>query len=56
MSPYFHEARNGLPAQGEITCSARSPREEYFERVGDMRDRSEEERQAFFEKHDNYWV
>ena len=33
-----------------------APREEYFERVAHMRGRSDEERQAFFERHDTYWV
>jgi len=48
--------RSGSPAAMLIHFSPGAPREEYFERVGDMRDRSEQERRAFFEKHDNHWV
>jgi hypothetical protein len=33
-----------------------APREEYFERVPHMRDHSNEERQAFFERHETFWV
>jgi hypothetical protein len=33
-----------------------APREEYCERLPHMWDHSGEERQAFFERHDTYWV
>jgi hypothetical protein len=33
-----------------------APREEYFERVPDMRDATEEERAAFIMKHDTFWL
>jgi hypothetical protein len=36
--------------------SHRAPREEYCERVPEMRDAAEEERAAFFLKHDTFWV
>jgi len=44
-----------------VTGSARgmetvSMSEECFERLPLMRDRSDSERQAFFERHDTYWV
>jgi len=33
-----------------------APREDYFEQVPNMRDKSDEERAAFFLKHDTFWV
>jgi mannose-6-phosphate isomerase-like protein (cupin superfamily) len=48
--------RSGHPAKMLIHFAPGAPREEYFEQVGQLGDRSDEERRAFFEKHDNYWV
>ena len=48
--------RSGRPASMLIHFAPGAPREEYFEQVGQMRDHSDEERRAFFEKHDTYWV
>jgi mannose-6-phosphate isomerase-like protein (cupin superfamily) len=48
--------RSGRPAAMLLHFAPGAPREEYFERVAQMRGHSDEERQAFFEKHDTYWV
>ena len=47
---------SGAPASMLIHFSPGAPREEYFERLPELRDASEEERAAFLLKHDNYWV
>lgn len=48
--------RSGSPAAMLLHFAPGAPREEYFERLPHMRDHSDEERQAFFERHDTYWV
>jgi mannose-6-phosphate isomerase-like protein (cupin superfamily) len=47
---------SGTPAKMLLHFCPGAPREEYFERVPDMRDATEEERSAFFLKHDTFWV
>ena len=47
---------SGAPAKMLLHFCPGAPREEYFERVLDMRDAPEEERAAFFLKHDTFWV
>jgi mannose-6-phosphate isomerase-like protein (cupin superfamily) len=47
---------SGAPAKMLLHFSPGALREEYFERVPDLRDASEEERAAFFLKHDTFWV
>ena len=48
--------QSGSPAAMLLHFAPGAPREEYFERVPHMQDHSDEERQAFFERHDTYWV
>ncbi len=48
--------RSGRPAAMLLHFAPGAPREEYFERLPHMRDHPDEERQAFFERHDTYWV
>jgi quercetin dioxygenase-like cupin family protein len=48
--------RSGSPAAMLLHFAPGAPREEYFERVAQMGGQSEEERQAFFDRHDTYWV
>ncbi len=47
---------SGVSAKMLLHFCRGAPREEYFERVPDMRDAAEEERAAFFLKHDTFWV
>lgn len=47
---------SGAPVKMLLHFSPGAPREEYFERVAEMRGATEEERTAFFMKHDTYWV
>lgn len=47
---------SGVPAKMLLHFCPGAPREEYFERVPDIRDAAEEERAAFFLKHDTFWV
>jgi mannose-6-phosphate isomerase-like protein (cupin superfamily) len=47
---------SGAPAKMLLHFCPGAPREEYFERVPEMRDAPEEERAAFFLKHDTFWV
>jgi len=54
----IHGFRNdsGEPASMLILFAPGAPREEYFEQVAAMAKRSEEERMAFFLKHDTFWT
>lgn len=54
----IHGFRNesGEPASMLILFAPGAPREEYFEQVAAMAGRSEEERLAFFLKHDTFWT
>jgi len=54
----IHAFRNdsGEPASMLILFAPGAPREEYFEQVAAMAGRSEEERMAFFLKHDTFWL
>jgi mannose-6-phosphate isomerase-like protein (cupin superfamily) len=47
---------SGVPAKMLIHFSPGAPREEYFEQVPDVRDLSEDERAAFYLKHDTFWA
>jgi mannose-6-phosphate isomerase-like protein (cupin superfamily) len=53
-----HAFRNesGAPASMLILFAPGAPREPYFEQVGQVGGLSEEERQAFFLRHDTFWV
>jgi quercetin dioxygenase-like cupin family protein len=48
--------RSGAAASMLLHFAPGAPREDYFERLGQMRDRSEEERAAFFLRHDTFWI
>jgi mannose-6-phosphate isomerase-like protein (cupin superfamily) len=54
----IHAFRNesGEPASMLILFAPGAPREEYFENVGKAGDLSEEERAAFFLRHDTFWT
>lgn len=54
----IHAFRNesGEPASMLILFAPGAPREEYFEKVVDAGRLSEEERRAFFLRHDTFWV
>jgi mannose-6-phosphate isomerase-like protein (cupin superfamily) len=47
---------SGAPAKMLLHFCPGAPREEYFERLPDLQDAPEEERAAFFLKHDTFWV
>jgi mannose-6-phosphate isomerase-like protein (cupin superfamily) len=47
---------SGVPAKMLIHFSPGAPREEYFEQVPNMRGKTDEERAAFFMKHDTFWA
>lgn len=53
-----HGFRNvsGEPASMLLLFAPGAPREEYFEGLATLGELSDEERRAFFERHDNYWV
>jgi mannose-6-phosphate isomerase-like protein (cupin superfamily) len=53
-----HGFRNvsGEPASMLLLFAPGAPREAYFEGLATLGELSEEERRAFFEAHDNYWV
>jgi mannose-6-phosphate isomerase-like protein (cupin superfamily) len=54
----IHAFRNesGEPASMLILFAPGAPREDYFERVGQAASMSEEERAAFFLRHDTFWI
>jgi quercetin dioxygenase-like cupin family protein len=54
----IHAFRNesGSPASMLLLFAPGAPREEYFERVGEAASWSEQERTAFFLRHDTYWL
>lgn len=54
----LHAFRNDsdAPADMLLLFTPGAPREEYFEQVSQMADATEEERIAFFHKHDSYFV
>lgn len=54
----IHAFRNesGEPASMLILFAPGAPREDYFERVGQAAGWSEEERTAFFLRHDTFWL
>ncbi|MFD9293069.1 cupin domain-containing protein [Streptomyces sp. NPDC060030] len=54
----LHAFRNDSdePAEMLLLFTPGAPREEYFERVSEMADATDEERAAFFDKHDSYFV
>jgi len=54
----IHGFRNdsGAPASMLILFAPGAPREEYLEQVAAMAKRSEEDRLAFFLKHDTFWT
>jgi mannose-6-phosphate isomerase-like protein (cupin superfamily) len=47
---------SGAPAKMLVHFCPGAPREEYFEQLAELQDAPEEERTAFFLKHDNHWV
>jgi mannose-6-phosphate isomerase-like protein (cupin superfamily) len=47
---------SGKPAKMLLHFAPGAPREEYFERVPEMRHASHKERSAFFLEHDTFWV
>jgi mannose-6-phosphate isomerase-like protein (cupin superfamily) len=47
---------SGAPVAMLLHFSPGAPREEYFEGVPDMSGKSEDERAAFFMKHDTFWL
>ena len=53
-----HAFRNesGEPASMLLHFSPGAPREDYFERVASMAGATEEERAAFFFRHDTFWL
>jgi mannose-6-phosphate isomerase-like protein (cupin superfamily) len=51
----FHNASDE-PASMLLLFAPGAPREPYFEGLADLGTMSEEERQDFFLRHDNYWV
>lgn len=53
-----HAFRNesGVPASMLILFAPGAPREDYFERVVEAAGWSEDERAAFFLRHDTYWL
>ena len=53
-----HGFRNesGEPASMLLLFAPGAPREPYFEGLSTLAERSEEERRAFFDYHDTYWV
>ena len=51
----FHNA-SAEPASMPRPFAPGAPREPYFEGLADLGTMSEEERQDFFLRHDNYWV
>jgi mannose-6-phosphate isomerase-like protein (cupin superfamily) len=54
----IHAFRNesGAPASMLIHFAPGAPREEYFEHVAEMADATKEEREAFFLRHDTFWI
>jgi oxalate decarboxylase/phosphoglucose isomerase-like protein (cupin superfamily) len=54
----LHAFRNDsdAPADMLLLFTPGAPREEYFEHVSELAHASEEERAAFFDKHDSYFV
>jgi mannose-6-phosphate isomerase-like protein (cupin superfamily) len=54
----LHGFRNesGEPASMLILFAPGAPREDYFERVGQAAQMSEEERTEFYLRHDTFWV
>ena len=54
----IHGFRNesGEPASMLILFAPGAPREEYFEKVGQVASWTEEDRLAFFLKHDTFWT
>ena len=54
----LHAFRNesGEPASMLILFAPGAPREDYFERVGQAAQMSEEERTEFYLRHDTFWV
>jgi mannose-6-phosphate isomerase-like protein (cupin superfamily) len=54
----LHAFRNesGEPASLLILFAPGAPREDYFERVGQAAQMSEEERTEFYLRHDTFWV
>lgn len=54
----LHAFRNDsdAPADMLLLFTPGAPREEYFEQVSRLAHASEEERAAFFDKHDSYFV
>ncbi|WP_418958917.1 cupin domain-containing protein [Streptomyces tritici] len=54
----LHAFRNEAdePASMLLLFAPGAPREEYFEKVGTVAQMTEEERAAFFLKHDTYWT
>jgi len=53
-----HGFRNesGEPATMLILFTPGAPREDYFERVGTVKDMADAEREEFFRRHDTFWV
>jgi mannose-6-phosphate isomerase-like protein (cupin superfamily) len=47
---------SGAPTTMLLHFAPGAPREAYFEQVPHMRGKSDEERSAFFMKHDTFWV
>ncbi|MFF4653040.1 cupin domain-containing protein [Streptomyces sp. NPDC001380] len=54
----LHAFRNDsdAPAEMLLLFTPGAPREEYFERVSEPADASDEERARFFDRHDSYFV
>lgn len=54
----LHAFRNDadVPAEMLLLFTPGAPREEYFEKVAQMGDATEEERAKFLDKHDSYFV
>ena len=48
--------RSGAPASMLIHFARGAPREAYFERLDELADLSDDERDEFFRAHDNLWV
>ncbi len=54
----LHAFRNDsdAPAEMLLLFTPGAPREEYFEKVSEMADATDEERAGFFDRHDSYFV